>query len=335
MAQEKIDFVVTWVDGSDPVWLERKRRCLKERFDIEVADESMVDGEDRYRDFGYFHYWFRAVEKYAPWVNKIFLITDRQKPDWLDLNHPKIQWVNHDQFIPQEYLPTYSSPAIELNFHRIEGLSEHFVYFNDDVYLVNPVEPEDFFVGGLPKHVAVYDAIVPWHPFIKTLYNNMEVLYRHFPNKSALRKSPFKFFNLKYGLMGNLKNLLLLPWKPTGYVELHVANPIKKSTISRLWELEFETIQKTVTNPLRDYSTGINQYLFRYLEIESNQFHPQSYSIGKRIDMNQTKEFKQILSSSRYKMVCINDTLEFIPENQIEIAKLLNDKFPIKSKFEL
>ncbi|MBF0806144.1 MULTISPECIES: Stealth CR1 domain-containing protein [unclassified Streptococcus] len=334
MTQEKIDFVVTWVDGSDPVWLERKKACLQEKFGIEL-DSSKEDGEERYRDFGLFQYWFRSIEKYAPWVNKIFLVTDRQKPDWLDVTHPKIRWVNHEEFIPHEYLPTYSSPAIELNFHRIEDLSENFVYFNDDVYLVNPVEPEDFFVRGLPKHVAIYDAIVPWHPFIKTLYNNMEVLYRHFPNKTALRNSPLKFFNLKYGLMGNLKNMLLLPWKPTGYVELHVANSIRKSTIAKLWDLELETIKKTVESPLRDYSTGINQYLFRYWDIESNQFEPQSLTIGKRIDMNQTEEFAALLKSSRYKMVCINDTLEFNTENQIRLQELFEQAFPVKSDFEL
>ncbi|MBF0699725.1 stealth family protein [Streptococcus danieliae] len=334
MTQEKIDFVVTWVDGADPVWLSRKKTYLKEKLGVDVGDESVEDGDDRYRDFGLFKYWFRSIEKYAPWVNKIFLITDRQKPEWLDVNHPKIRWVNHDEFIPQEYLPTYSSPAIELNFHRIEELSENFVYFNDDVYLVNPVEPQDFFVNNLPKHVAIYDAIVPWHPFIKTLYNNMEVLYRHFPTKSALRRSPLKFFSLKYGFMGILKNLLLLPWKPTGYVELHIANPVKKSTISKIWELESATIQKTVESPLRDYSTGINQYLFRYWEIESNQFEPQSISIGKRIDMNQVDELAEILRTSRYNMVCINDTLEFNYENQSKIQKLLENKFPNKSNFE-
>lgn len=133
MTQEKIDFVVTWVDGADPVWLSRKKAYLKDKLGVDMGDESVEDGDDRYRDFGLFKYWFRSIEKYAPWVNKIFLITDRQIPEWLDVNHPKIRWVNHDEFIPKEYLPTYSSPAIELNFHRIEELSENFVYFNDDV----------------------------------------------------------------------------------------------------------------------------------------------------------------------------------------------------------
>ncbi|MCU0082032.1 stealth family protein [Streptococcus danieliae] len=335
MMQEKIDFVITWVDGSDPVWLEKKQKRLTDLFEGETDQNSMDDGKERYRDFGYFKYWFRSIEKYAPWVNKIFLITDQQKPDWLDINHPKIRWVNHDEFIPTEFLPTFNSQAIEMNFHRINELSENFVYFNDDTYLVNPVIPKDFFENGVPRHVAIYDALVPWNRFIKTYYNNMEVIYRHFPGKAALKKSPFKFFNLKYGISGIVKNTLLLPWKPTGYVEMHVASPLRKSTISKLWELEGATIRKTAESPIRNYSTGVNQYLFRYWDIESNEFEPQSISIGKSLVMDQIDEIRKVIEGSRYKMICINDSVDFDSAIEQEIEELLETKFPIKSSFEL
>ena len=85
------------------------------------------------------------VERHAPWVNNIYLITNGQRPKWLNVNHPKLKWVRHEEFIPEEYLPTFNSSAIEMNIHRIDGLSENFVLFNDDMYLIQDVKYSDFF----------------------------------------------------------------------------------------------------------------------------------------------------------------------------------------------
>ena len=89
-------------------------------------------------------------EKFAPWVRYVFFITDDQKPEWLNMNHPKLKWIKHTDYIPEEYLPAFSSHVIEWNMHRIEDLSENFVYFNDDMFVIDKTSPEDFFRGGLP-----------------------------------------------------------------------------------------------------------------------------------------------------------------------------------------
>ena len=112
-----IDFVIPWVDGTDSQWSQKCSRFLPENSALE---------ECRYRDWGLLKYWFRAVECYAPWVRKIHFVTDGQIPDWLNTEHPKLHVVNHGDYIPKEYLPTFSSHTIELNLHRIAGLSEHF-----------------------------------------------------------------------------------------------------------------------------------------------------------------------------------------------------------------
>ena len=104
----------------------------------------------RYREWDTLRYWFRAVEKYAPWVNQVYFVTCGHVPKWLNMDAPKLHFVRHQDYIPEQYLPTFSSHPIELNLHRIEGLSEHFVYFNDDFYLTAPVQETDFFVNGLP-----------------------------------------------------------------------------------------------------------------------------------------------------------------------------------------
>ena len=150
----EIDFVIPWVDGSDPAWQEERRKYK--------TDSSADSGASRYRDMGILKYWFRAVEAYAPWVNQIHFITWGHLPEWLNTDHPKLHVVNHKDYIPEEYLPTFSTNPIELNIHRISGLSEYFVYFNDDTLLNGPVTPEFFFRKGLPCDFA----------YINNIYNS-------------------------------------------------------------------------------------------------------------------------------------------------------------------
>ena len=125
---DKIDFVLLWVDDNDPVWLEQKNHYLKQEKELSHSD---ANSDCRYREHGLLRYWFRAVEQFTPWVNKVFFVTCGQKPEWLDESHSKLCLVNHKDYIPAEYLPTFHSNTIELNLHRIDNLSEHFVLFND------------------------------------------------------------------------------------------------------------------------------------------------------------------------------------------------------------
>ena len=147
---EKIDFVILWVDGTDPDW-QRQRRS----YDREDLDNG--DDENRFRDWGLMKYWFRGAERFAPWVNRIFLVTNGQVPKWLDLTHPKLRLVKHQDYIPEKFLPTFNSNVIELWLHKIPELGEQFVLFNDDMFLTAPVKPEDFFKNGLPCESALLD----------------------------------------------------------------------------------------------------------------------------------------------------------------------------------
>ena len=272
------------------------------------------------------------IEKNAPWVNNVYLITNGQKPDWLNLEHPKLKLVTHREFMPKEYLPTYNSAAIELNLHHIEGLSENYLYFNDDTYLIRDSQPSDFYKNGQPKLLAVYDALVPWSLFTNTYHNNVELIYRHFPNKKALKSSPWKFFNFRYGSLV-LKNLLLLPWGPTRYVNQHLPVPMKKSILAHLWEIEGETLDKTSRNPIRDYGVDVNQYICQHWQIESNQFYPMSKSFGETIGLNQVDKLESIFKDRRKKLLCVNDDVDFKEENIIRLKEILNEYYPEKSAF--
>ena len=152
-----IDFVVPWLDSSDPMW--------QKQFSVFSQKEKGRKEAARFRNMDIFHYWFRAVEKYAPWVRKVFIITNGTFPDWINKEHPKLVLVKHSDYMPPEYLPTFNASAIELHIHKIKGLSEHFVYFNDDMFLNAPVSPQYYFRNGLPcdsnretfNHVPIFD----------------------------------------------------------------------------------------------------------------------------------------------------------------------------------
>ena len=289
---EKIDIVVLWVDGSDPEFIREKQAVTGQIAEI----DQEIDGEQRYRDYGIFNYWFRMIEKHAPWVNHIYLVTNGQKPEWLNLEHPQLKLVTHKEFIPKEYLPTYNSAAIELNLHRIEGLSENFLYFNDD-------------------------------------HNNVELIYRHFPNKKALKSSPWKFFNYRYRSL-ILKNLLLLPWGPTGYVNQHLPVPMKKSTLAHLWEIEGEILDRTSRNKIRNYGVDVNQYICSLWQIESNQFYPMSKNFGETIGLNQVDKLDKIFEDKHKKLLCVNDDSDLKEENLIHFKEIIQERYPKKSAFE-
>ena len=139
--KEKIDFVVLWLDSTDPKWIASYNQYRPEKPIQDVA---------RFRNWDIFRYWFRSVERYAPWVHKVYLVTNGTFPEWINPDCEKLALIKHSDFIPQKYLPTFNSTTIELNIGRINALSEHFVYFNDDMFINAPVEPEYYFKDGLP-----------------------------------------------------------------------------------------------------------------------------------------------------------------------------------------
>jgi hypothetical protein len=145
-----IDVVYTWVDGRDPAWLARRRAALSEREPNHVESLTL---NARFVSRDELRYSMRSLAMYASWVRKIFLVTDRQVPPWLDQGHPNVVVVDHTQLFPdRDCLPTFNSHAIETTLHRIPGLAEHFLYFNDDVLVGRPLTPELFFwANGLPK----------------------------------------------------------------------------------------------------------------------------------------------------------------------------------------
>lgn len=142
-----VDVVYTWVDGSDPAHVAKRTACLPGQQDIHPDGLELA----RFRDNDELRYSLRSLERFAPWVRTVIILTDNQAPAWLRREHPKIRVVDHTDCIPERYLPTFNSHVIEAYLHRIPDLAEHFIYFNDDFMLGRPCRKEDFFTpNGLP-----------------------------------------------------------------------------------------------------------------------------------------------------------------------------------------
>ncbi|MFD6752093.1 stealth family protein [Micromonospora gifhornensis] len=138
-----IDAVYTWVDGADPEWQRRRAEFKGEAFHAEAASESRYINRDELK------YSLRSLHLNAPWIRNIYIVTDRQCPSWLDLSAGNIFLVNHEEiFTDRSALPTYNSCAIESQLHNIDGLAEHFLYLNDDMFFGRPLAPQTFFLAN-------------------------------------------------------------------------------------------------------------------------------------------------------------------------------------------
>lgn len=181
-----IDVVYTWVDGDDPTWQARKRTA-HERAGLGTLHEFAVN-ESRFTSRDELRYSMRSLDMYADWVRQVYLVTDDQVPDWLDTSHPKLRLVSHRQLFGERgQLPTFNSHAIESQLHHLDGLSEHYLYLNDDVFFGRPVSPDVFFwSNGLCKFftsnakLGLGQATSEDMPAMSAGKNNRDLLHKTF-----------------------------------------------------------------------------------------------------------------------------------------------------------
>ena len=327
-----IDFVVTWVDMNTPAWQKEFAQYAGEK-----DNEQNGVSEARFRDYGFLKYWFRGVEKFAPWVRKIHFVTCGQKPEWLDDSNPKINLVDHRDFIPSQFLPTYNSVVIERYMHRIPGLAEHFVYFNDDFYITSSISPERFFKNGLPCDIAVFQYNPAWSQWYKTLKNNIRIINRHFNKKEVLARFHDKWFDKSYGSRARWNYIL----KPYGkFITLrtpHNAQPYLKSTFEEVWAVAEKELTETSANRFRAV-TDYTPELFRTWQICRGNFEPyNTYGDTKMFPLiiKSKKAIKAIWEQS-YKLICLNDNENIRHYEQVmESLKAAFDHIlPEKSSFE-
>lgn len=193
MASEKIDMVYLWCDGNDPEFKRRKDEC---QGITHTPEQENVSGTVRFYNNDELKYALRSLEKYAPWINHVYIVTDRQVPHWLDESYDRVTVVDHSEIMPKECIPCFNSATIEQFLPFIPGLEEKFLYGNDDMFFGAPVVPEDFYKGdksivrvekrnsfmkfkrSLEKLLGTYDKNV--YTFNRTILNSIDLLERDY-----------------------------------------------------------------------------------------------------------------------------------------------------------
>ena len=328
-----IDFIVTWVDMNDPAW----QRDFK-KYSGKTENEKNGVSEARFRDYGLLKYWFRGVEKFAPWVRKIHFVTSGQCPEWLDRSNPKLNMVAHRDFIPEQFLPTYNSVVIERYMHRIPGVADRFVYFNDDFFIINNIGPERFFLNGLPRDIAVFQYNPSWSQWYRRIKNNIRLINKHFDKREVLRRDREKWFCSDYGSKARM-NYLLKPYHK--FITLrtpHNAQPYLKQTFEEVWEAEGNELTATSVNRFRA-SNDYTPELFRTWQICRGNFEPyNTYRDTKMFPlMIRHEQAVDAIRRQAYSLVCLNDNIRI--RNYAGVMESIKEAFesimPEKSSFEL
>lgn len=328
---DKIDFVLIWVDDNDPKW----QASYQKYYAQATGDTASI----RFRDWGTLKYWFRGIEKFAPWVNSIFFVTCGHVPTWLNLDHPKLRFIKHADYIPAEYLPTFNSHTIELNLHRIEGLSDKFVYFNDDTFLIDRIRPERFFRKGLPCDIAALNA--PQFLGNQTdhiLINDIAFANKFFNKADAMKSNLSKWLYPKYkGFLLRTSALFSYPHF-TGFVDPHLPNPFLKRSLAEVWNLYGEKLDDTSKCKFRDVG-NVNQYIFRYYQLLKGAFSPinpfDTSITYSSIDDEVLQRAIADVRTQRKPLICINDgNITNFEAAKRSLCDAFDSILPEKSKFE-
>lgn len=327
--EHSIDFVITWVDNTDPIW----------RADYLKYSGKADDGSIRYRDWDNLRYWFRGVEKYAPWVNNIYFITYGHFPKWLNVDAPKLKVIKHRDYMDECYLPTFSSHPIEFFLHRIEGLSERFVYFNDDTFLVNTIKPSRFFVNGLPCDMAILSPMFIGGMHGHTVYNALDIINTYFNKWNVIKGNLFRWFHPRYGKF-LIRNLFDVGYSYfTGFHDHHLPQGYLKETYEDAWEKNRNAFEETCSHKFR-CQDDVCIWVMRYWQLVKGNFHPinvKSDSSYYLTNDGNVDEISHVISSQKKNIIVINDSLEL---RDFENAKkVINQAFakilPDKCSYEL
>ena len=342
---EKIDFVLPWVDSDDIKWQRKKKKYAKPSSSKYNKDTGVL----RYRDTNTLKYALRSIEKFCPWYNKIHLITEGHRPDWLNIEHPKIKLVTHEElYFNTEDLPTFSSPSIEMNLANMKGVSEHFVYLNDDFIMLNSLTEERFFKNGKPVDFLIHGWI-PRNKFYQMLRDN-STWVKSLNNNIALineTSSPDEIKNLKnvlfhdsYPVLGKLSNYLLQKiWKKYFFItHWHFHQPYNFSTIKKVHELFHDSMQACSHNRFRS-DNDLNQYIYRYYHLVTESFTPFYHNDGLIAKIKTADDLDKLIeqvNSDRYNFLAYFDEYKLEDEEIIidRLTAFLENKFSQKASFE-
>ena len=314
-----IDLVYTWCNDNDNQWHQKRQQYQKGI----VADEQAVC-TGRFVQNNELKYSLRSVEKYMPWVRRIYIVSDNQTPEWLNTDHPKITMVNHEQIIDEKYLPLFNSSAIEIGLPYIPGLSEHFLYMNDDEFINAPVQPDDFFTSD---DKIIWRANVAKEPLKLTQYVSKII---------SMRDLAQNIFATKYPL----------------YYPHHNIDAYHKSDFIACNQLVPDLLQKTQSHRFRDssdwqrslvyyYSINKNHGMIKYVDeyrYSLKAWLKHYFIEGGHRDSTvlslHCKDYERKLKRQKPLFFCLEDGEKVHDEDRIRGKAFMESYFPDKSSFE-
>jgi len=255
-----IDAVFTWVNGSDSKHVAKRLHYLD---DLEKPGTLAIAATStRFQQSGELWYSVRLARKHAPWLRKIHIVTDSQTPSWLteeiarDLD---INLVDHKEIFQgfEDYLPTFNSRTIEAMLYRIPGLSEHFIYLNDDFFIIKPVQPGEYFLDGMPLIRGRWTWKNRYLAFLERNARTILGKGKGLPGLVGLRS--------EMNLLGSTRYFRLA----------HAPYVVKRSTFSQYFKDE-------------DFLRSVIQYRFR----NQNQIWPIGYYANRALREKKAKEKK-------------------------------------------
>jgi hypothetical protein len=247
--------------------------------------------------------------------------------------------VKHSDFLPEAYCPTFSSFPTSMNLHRIDGIADHFVLFDDDMFLSQKTERVRFFKNGLPVDTGQLTVLAMNLPFGHYNLNCMSLIHKRHNLRKQILHHPSKWFNYRYGLGGILKTLSLLPWTANAaFKNPHVPIPFLKSAFEKLWDEEFELLDATGKSKFRSHA-DLSAWLMRYEQLASGNFYPTGIK-DTHTDMITDKNAENIaayITEQKYRLFCLNDSNDIadFEKTKNTINAAFEKILPEKCSFEL
>lgn len=311
-----IDVVYTWVDGSDPR-LAEQRESYRNGSPSPRRIHARETGASRYTSHDELKYSLRSLETYAPFVRNVYIVTDGQTPPWLDTSATGVRVVDHKEiFSDTDVLPVFNSHAIGTQLHHIEGLSERYLYFNDDVFVGRPVTGGHFFHGnGVAK--------LPFSPFQYGLGSPLG----DEPAPNSAGKNVRRLLLDEHGRFAVNKFM-------------HTPHPQIRGVMREIEELFAEDVERTSRSRFRDVTD---------IAMGASLHHHHAYLTGRAVPgkfklryvdvarQDASERLTELLETRGFDFFCLND-VNTPPEQQEAVAERLHSfleaYFPFPSRFE-
>jgi len=312
---DNIDIVVSYVNDTDPLWQAdyKKWKQIEIKNGANKSDNRQAFGAERYREWGVFKYWFRGIAKNCPWIHKIFVVVqnEHQVPEWLHIDNPKIQVVYHEDYIPKEILPTFNGMPVNFYLSEIPGLSDNYIFCNDDMFFLSPIAADRFFKDNKPVHVdnkipyKYHGGSGPAAVFWKTLDNNLKIEADYLPSKEYR----FGIYHLPPAHRSDFEREIIAKYKDEF---------IKGFAVSKFRH------EKNYCDALFDDLLKI---------CDKVVYDPHLYKNCAYVSIKSDTDFNKFMNSD---IVCFNDTeaLDNFEKTKANFIAFLEKKFPEKCEYE-